>query len=424
MNLDTLNCEDTLVLTAKELICEVIMGSLRRRKTAKKSDSTKEEQSTSSDQAKPPTTEEEEEHWTTVIREHWMFPIFFISVVILTPYCLYVAYLYLVLQRPELLFFLPLRPAVNETDPRQLLIVGTMSSGTSQVAHDLQKQLQLEVGHENADTAWNFVRDGTVSWFHGIRFLDTFANDDEAFNTRRRSFSTICVKHWQAMGFHPSMYRQGTCSTRSKEWSPCWMRECLRVLHREWGCGLREDGCVTPFAVALWQTRHPLRTMESLVTKFCIGGLSGKTQPSFVKFAGALFPQHDFAGMSCVEAAGYYVVEYCHAMLTAMENGAISARYKVEEASPCLIAKLAGFGDPKTAIYPAHTKRLQAICESPNLHSAKEPMLSTKFAVNKGQLTLDWDDLLGDKHGSTRKQGDSKLRDLVKNLCQQLDYQI
>ena len=25
--------------------------------------------------------------------------------------------------------------------------------------------------HENAEASWSFVRDGTVSWFHGIRYI-------------------------------------------------------------------------------------------------------------------------------------------------------------------------------------------------------------------------------------------------------------
>ena len=53
-----------------------------------------------------------------------------------------------------------------------------MSSGTTQMAHGLTSKLGLEIGHENSETKWSFVRDGTVSWFHGIRFLPRPGIDD------------------------------------------------------------------------------------------------------------------------------------------------------------------------------------------------------------------------------------------------------
>ena len=74
------------------------------------------------------------------------------------------------------------RPAVHLTDPRQVLIVGTISSGTSQVANDLKNKLGLEIGHENAVASWSFVRDGTVSWFHGIRYIPRPGIDNNAEN--------------------------------------------------------------------------------------------------------------------------------------------------------------------------------------------------------------------------------------------------
>ena len=56
---------------------------------------------------------------------------------------------------------------------RQLLVVGTMGSGTTATATGLAA-LGLEVKHESSDTLVNLARDGTVSWFHGVRlFADT-----------------------------------------------------------------------------------------------------------------------------------------------------------------------------------------------------------------------------------------------------------
>eukprot|EP00535_Pseudo-nitzschia_heimii_P006283 CAMPEP_0197195038 /NCGR_PEP_ID=MMETSP1423-20130617/30336_1 /TAXON_ID=476441 /ORGANISM="Pseudo-nitzschia heimii, Strain UNC1101" /LENGTH=185 /DNA_ID=CAMNT_0042648573 /DNA_START=176 /DNA_END=730 /DNA_ORIENTATION=+ len=124
-------------------------------------------------------------------------PFIVITLLVVLPHVFYTCYLYVCLQRPELLAWavssltacgldrlgLPLpipilRPAFRSVDARQVLVVGTMSSGTTQVAHELRSKIDLEIGHENSETLWSFVRDGTVSWFHGIRFLPRPGIDD------------------------------------------------------------------------------------------------------------------------------------------------------------------------------------------------------------------------------------------------------
>ena len=99
-----------------------------------------------------------------VIRHH---PLFWASILLGFPYILFVGWRWIVLQHP----FLPgMRPAVGMNDTRQLLIIGSMSSGTSSIAQALRQDVGIEVVHEDSDTLWTFVRDGTVSWFHGIRY--------------------------------------------------------------------------------------------------------------------------------------------------------------------------------------------------------------------------------------------------------------
>jgi hypothetical protein len=96
-----------------------------------------------------------------------------------------------------------LRPALTMKDPRQLLIVGSMSSGTSQVAHDLSESLDLEMGHEDSDTLQFPVRDGTVSWFHGLRYLHRDSKE------RARITVEFCNVAWRIYSsdkinpFHP-----------------------------------------------------------------------------------------------------------------------------------------------------------------------------------------------------------------------------
>jgi len=204
------------------------------------------------------------------------------------------------------------------------------------------------------------------------------------------------------------------------------------------------SSCTTPYHKTLLQVRHLLRTVESLVTKFCIGGLDGKVQPSFLVFATAWFPtHHDFSRFSCIEVAGYYVYEYNLAMMKAKQkDGTIDAVYQIETASPCEVVELAGFVDDETAAAPPkhdsnhqttildghHQRsagRLSSICRNDDtitkLHS---PMASTENKFNQGQLSMKWDDLLGGKHGSEKKNGDKDLLQRLQKLATKLGYPV
>ena len=147
-------------------------SQLRNRKRKTKdadSDSDSKKDSTPSKEGDPSSemaSETNENSWK-IIRRH---PLFWGFVFLGIPYVTYFAFRWVVLQHP----FLPgMRPAVTLGDPRQVLILGSMSSGTSSIADDLRRNQILEVGHEDTDTNWKFVRDGTVSWFHGIRYVPT-----------------------------------------------------------------------------------------------------------------------------------------------------------------------------------------------------------------------------------------------------------
>lgn len=55
-------------------------------------------------------------------------------------------------------------------EEKQVLILGTMGSGTAQMSRELAR-LGMEVGHEASDSVNEPCRDGTISWAHAIRFL-------------------------------------------------------------------------------------------------------------------------------------------------------------------------------------------------------------------------------------------------------------
>ena len=113
----------------------------------------------------------------------------------------------------------------------------------------------------------------------------------------------------------------------------------------------------TPFRKVLHQVRHPLCTIESLVTKFCINEVEGELQRPFFVFSNALFPQHNFSDMSCIEAANYYVYEYNYAII----NANIDATYHIEDMTPCQIAKLAEFMEETISLQYAQMKKAKGI---------------------------------------------------------------
>ena len=218
-----------------------------------------------------------------------------------------------------------LRSPVATDSARQLLIVGTQSSGTTGTADGLQR-LGLEVSHESSDATWSFARDGTVSWLHGLRFLRRPSDVDE----HAASIRALCATFRPSMGFHPAMFRvpRRGCSYRSK-WDGCWRAECIDIVAAEWGCALAEGGarCETPFAASLLQVRHPLRTIESLAVKFC-PSLDDAAHPHLSAFLRAILPEAGWpAGAgSCLETMGWFWARYNAAMLDAHEARAFITR--------------------------------------------------------------------------------------------------
>lgn len=357
-----------------------------------------------------------------------------------------------------------LRPPVAISDPRPLLVVGSMSSGTSQVAHQLAA-MGLEIGHELSDTLWYPVRDGTVSWFHGIRYLP------RTVAVLQYSIPTICESFLPSMGFHPAMFRASPCGSfgtvsAASTWSSCWRRECHQLLYKEWGCALpthpnirnqQERGeeeefdknlhpllsqpCLTPFHRVLHQVRHPLRTIESLVAKFCINGTEGQVQPSFQRVTYALFfpgtNMSDVTPWSCIETAARYMVQYNRAMMDAMEQlQSIDGRYRIETTTPCQVAEMAGLvsiASPSVSsslkdtsvdpsFFPRRTERLERHCRNENDGAStatlttslshtiyQQPFQSTFNRINRGNVRFTLEDIV---NATLRNEVNMLIRDL------------
>lgn len=350
--------------------------------------------------------------WET-FKGHWSLPFYGITIAVMVPYFLHSWYLYLRLERPDLVAqytqgLVQWRPAVPIDALRPVLIVGTISGATTQVAHDLEYYMDLEVCHENSGTTRHFCRDGSVSWIHGLRFLNRTADKMQHY----ASLAALCTNFTPNMGFHPRMFRDNSnCSIRTK-WGKCWAKECLDLIHHEWGCAWNQQidenilvtetnpgtPCQTPFARTLHQARHPLRTVESLVSKFCPDD-SQQIDAGFAQMVQALFPQHDFGAYSCLQATSYYVLEYHQAMQRAVQAGLIQQTYQVEETTPCQVASLAGldgFGSSSaaadddatnTALWKGSKEAVTRVCQDPQ-GPAHKPMTSTEYKVNYGQVSL------------------------------------
>jgi hypothetical protein len=272
------------------------------------------------------TAEQDETLWRTF----YTHPVVVITTLIAIPYVLYTLRLYLILQRPDILnvatseILGAWRPAVSVNDTRQVLIVGSMSSGTTQMSRAFGEAFddEIEIGHENSDSAWYFVRDGTISWLHALRFFpfdqpENVDSDNNVATNKRRLETTLGIcgngktvkRSFDSignMGFHPSMYKevrtyywdvvslmcvlyllaielfymflfdcftftcqpQSKCSYRVKAMNACWTISCLSTVHQEYGCEIRGD-CEVNFQRKLFQARNPFRVVESLMVKFC-----------------------------------------------------------------------------------------------------------------------------------------------------------
>jgi hypothetical protein len=331
----------------------------------------------------------EETVWQ-VIRRH---PLFWALILVGIPYGLHLSYRWVVLQHP---FLSTMRPAVTMSDPRQVLILGSMSSGTSSIAEELRTNF-LEVGHEDSDSTWKFVRDGTVSWFHGIRY---FPSTD-----RQRKLETIaqvCAISWHITsrkessnyGFGPTLFGnpEYECSFWHPNFQQCYVKSCHNALLREYGCALEPEGCHTPFASTLLQTREPWKIITSLAAKYCFndGTIDNTIYPDSLQWlliaVGLISSSNPPA--PCAFQMMQYVVNYYN---TILDNASSSTSdiivYSIEETTPCQISKLAGLDDPENALYLPNHDRYNEVCGEQN-EKTKDINRSRSNAINKGRVSI------------------------------------
>lgn len=233
---------------------------------------------------------------------------------------------------------------------RQLLIAGTMGAGTTQMAHDLT-ELGLEIAHESSDPRETHCRDGTVSWAHGLQFLEI-----EPTDLRSAAVTRLCSKPrfsvWSSSFYDGSRgYDGGRACRRGRDhyWDKCWQAECLRVASQELGCAVDSGGnCTSPFAHTLLQVRHPLKTIGTLVAAFCNGTDTAEAaqQSSQLDAIDTLLPPPTASVPPLAEATGegqcslrfgWYWVQYINMLLPH-----VAEWYRVEDTPPCKVLLLGG----------------------------------------------------------------------------------
>ena len=341
---------------------------------------------------------------------------------LLAPVVLYFALNYVVLKNPEIVSALTLgvfslRPAVRREDTRQVLILGSIGSGTIPLAKAVRDVLHLEIGHETAEATKYFTRDGTISSVLGVRYVPS----DLPPIRLSQLLDDWCLKrHKDANVFKPSMFYPSSCYSFLGSWTECDTKECLFLVSREHGCALRRYGtCQPSFGRVLHQVRHPLSVIGELMSRVCPTHAKKPDtpmHPAFRQLATA-YLNPDFEFGSCLESVAWYVIDFNRAILAARGKGLIHAMYRYEESSLCDIAKLAGFLDPEQVVYAPNQAKVLAKCGPLSTigdASKKLPLLAKETDQTRKVPEFGWDDF--------RTAGGAALVTALKNLCKELGY--
>jgi hypothetical protein len=382
-------------------------GNLKQRRSnpkKKSKEQKKEAKSKTTVSSAAPSPPQEQTLWETFTSH----PLIVVAPYILIPYVLYITFYFLALKHPELVRYatfglLAPRPSVAQSDERQVLILGSMGSGTQEVATSLVQIMGLEVGHELTNAEENFCRDGTVSNLLAWRYY--VANDPARLGPVIR---VLCIDHGKGSGhaFHPSKYLNSSCPSSYRGWTQCHTNDCLTFVKTELSCGL-QDSCMPNFRHVLHQVKHPLVALRDLKSKVC-PGKAETVHPSFRQMAGVFFDD----SLTCLEGLARYIIELNRALLQARDQGHIDAMFHYEDATLCGVVKLAGFDDDATAVYAPNVGKVASKCrgESQKLFDV------VKADKNTLPEELSWDDLL---------QATSKsLVEDLKKLCKELGYPV
>jgi hypothetical protein len=358
-------------------------NNVRNRKKAnnKKDKAPDKESKKTTSSPPPPRTKEDDETLSDTFFQH---PLVQVAPFVLVPFIFYKILFFLSLKHPEIvnnasLGLLQLRSAVKVTDERQLLVIGAEVAENRYVTTGLGKVIKLEIAHEAFNSEDSFCRDGTVSWFQIMRFLKPLESESVGeFKGMPQidAWNELCItrSHGLIDLFHPNQYASSNCSSYQK-WSPCWAQECLALVNSIWGCAWKDD-CPHSFSKIIHQVRHPIHTVDLLNTTICS---EEKLKSSFLRLLNGWFPERNWDDLSCLDAMGFYEVDFQNTLIRAREAGLIHGIFQIESTSPCDVAHEAGFLDEFSALYEPTVKRTGELCRGGNPdEDAQSPTMFTK----------------------------------------------
>jgi hypothetical protein len=401
-------------------------SNLRQRKKAsnKKKKQTTENENKVASVPPPSTTTDGDIEKETLLQTFLRHPLVRVTPYVLIPYLIYHAIFFVELRRPDIitkasLGLVTLRPALDAQDPRQVLILGAEAAENRYVMTGLAQPLKLEIVHEAFDADNYFCRDGSVSWFQILRFLeplDSPGADREAKRAQIDSWKELCVdrNHSFVELFHPKEYGPTECNAYQK-WSPCLSRKCLATVDSLWGCAWNANKeCPQKFSKVLHQVRHPIRTIEMLKATVCP---TPKLKGSFLRLVSGWFPHRDWSRLSCSEAMGWYVVDFHTTLIKARDAGLVDGIFQIERASPCEVASQAGFLDAfSTTAYQPNVKRTTKVCHDEKFNDAQSPDTFAKVKEKNGVK------IPGLVTVTLEEFGDAALVKALTNLISNLGY--
>lgn len=357
----------------------------------------------------------------TLSQTFFQHPLVRVAPFVLLPYVIYQTIYFATLRKPEIiskatLGLVNFRPSLTAEDPRQVLILGPEIPENRFVSGGLASPLKLEIVHEAFDAQNYYCRDGTVSWFQLMRFLEPIADSSENKYARFGAWKELCMErnHTIIQLFHPKEYGIPTeCSSYDK-WSNCWAKVCFDTIKSIWGCENDEFiDCPQQFSRILHQARHPLRTIETLQASVCP---YPALRESFLNVIAGFFPARKWDSLSCLDAMAWYTIDFHNLLLKARAAGLVHGVFQIENTSPCEVAAMAGFVDEP--LYPPTADRITRYCrELEGSTNAQSPDCFTKVKQeNKG------DKIEGLIPVSIDQFGDAKLKKELKKLVSALAY--
>jgi hypothetical protein len=403
---------------------------LRRRKDKKEKD--KKVQSQTVEKSKPTNTKTTTTVEVGLPTDETLKETFFkhhlvrVAPYVVIPYIIYQLIYFLTLRHPEYvssgtLGLINQRPALKPHDVRQVLILGPEFPENRYVTAGMVSPLKLEIVYEAFDAYNYFCRDGSVSWYQLMRFMDPVVVQSQENNSTLAAWKELCMDRNHAMIklFHPKEYGMTSCSSYEK-WSKCWAKECFNLVTNLWACEKDDTrDCPQRFSRILHQVRHPLRTIEALNASVCP---NPQLKDSFMAVVRGFFPERDWKSMSCLNAMAWYTVDFHMLLIQAREEGTIHGMFQIENTSPCEVAALAGFQDPESSLYAPNVEKTTRLCRNDdvdrgNLDAMSQDLFAKVKTTNKG------DDIPGLTPVSLHElAGDNRLAKDVQNLITLLGY--